>query len=100
MITAEEIRKSMRISHINLDKEIKNNIDICLLDLERVGVNTKTDNKLSDKAIELYCKSQFDYQGKGAEYQKAYEKLRDDMSLSGGYCVRPGDQAGIKEENN
>lgn len=85
MITAEEIRKSMRISHTGLDEEIRRNMNTCLLDMERVGVKTDTENTLIDKACEFYCKSQFDYQGKGDAYRKNYENLRDAMSLTEGY---------------
>lgn len=85
MINAEDIRISMRISHNKLDAQIKRNIDTCLSDLKRVGINTGTDNALLDKACELYCKAQFNYQGKAGEYQRNYEQLRDGMSLSGGY---------------
>ena len=85
MITAKEIRESMRISHEKLDKDIQRNIDTCLLDLERAGVDGGDENRLLDKACELYCKWQYDYQGKGEQYRDHYEKLRDVMSLSEGY---------------
>lgn len=78
------IKKTMRISHGKLDEEIKNNIDFCLLDLERVGVN-KSKEKLVNKACELYCKSEFNYEGKGEQYRIKYEKLRDALSLCGEY---------------
>ena len=64
MLSTEEIRKSMRITHTHLDEEIKRNINTALRDLRRVGINTE-DNDLIDKACELYVKAQLDYQGKG-----------------------------------
>ena len=92
MISAEDVRKSMRISHERLDMEIQKIIVTCLSDLKRVGVDIRKDDVLLDKACELYCKAQFDYQGRAGEYQKNYEMLRDGMSLSGGYRdVRPAD---------
>ena len=85
MISKEEIRKSMRISHTGLDDEIKRNIDTCLLDMERAGVNVKKEDQLLDKACELYCKAQFNYLGKGEQFQKNYEQLRDSLSLAEKY---------------
>ena len=38
-----------------------------------------------DKAVELYCKAQFDYLGKGEQFLKNYEGLRDSMSMAEGY---------------
>ena len=37
------------------------------------------------KAIELYCKAQADYEGKGQQYQTAYNNLRDSLALCGDY---------------
>lgn len=85
MIKASDIRKSMRISHGGLDDDIQRNIDACLLDMQRVGVNTLLDNALLDKAVELFCKAQFDYQGKGDQYLRNYENMRNAMSMSEEY---------------
>ena len=85
MISAAEIRKSMRISHIALDNDIERDINAARLDMSRVGIDEKKDNALIDKAIELYCKAQFDYLGKGEQFHKAYEKLIDSMALSEEY---------------
>lgn len=82
MIKASDIRKSMRISHTDLDDDIQRNIDACLLDMKRVGINVLLDNALLDKAVELFCKAQFDYQGKGDQYLRNYENLRNAMSMS------------------
>lgn len=83
MITVSEIARAMRISHNRLNQDIENNIVACVLDLQRVGVciNERSDDKLIDKAVELFCKSDFDYQGKGENFQKKYEQLRDSLSL-------------------
>lgn len=81
MISAEIMRKRLRISHDKTDDEIKDNIKAARLDMSRAGVSDSKDNSLTDKAIELYCKAQFDYCGKGDQFQKNYEKLRDGLSL-------------------
>lgn len=83
MIEVSELAKKLRISHDKLNSDLQDNIEACVLDLQRVGVDVslETSNKLVDKAIELYCKADFDYQGKGENFRKNYEKLRDSMSL-------------------
>ena len=53
--------------------------------MRRVGINIDKDDVLLDKAVELYCKAQFDYLGKGEQFQQNYEKLRDAISLAGDY---------------
>ena len=70
----------MRIMHAELDAEITRDMEACLLDLKRVGIAC-SDDRLVDKALELYCKGQFNYQDKGKEFSENYEKLRDAMSL-------------------
>lgn len=85
IISVDDIKKSMRISHDVINDEIERNIDTCLHDLERVGVDTKKESTLTNKACELYCKWQQDYQGKADQYKRNYEELRDAMSLAGEY---------------
>ena len=81
----EEIKLSIRMSNNKLDSDIQRNIDACMLDLERVGVNTENHNGLLVKAAELYCKSEFDYLGKGEKFRKNYEELRTALSMSEEY---------------
>lgn len=88
----EQIKKSMRIRHTVLDDIIRADIQAGALDLSRAGVHpfeedgeTMRDDALIHKAVELYCKAQEDYEGKGTMYEASYEKLRDSMSLCGEY---------------
>lgn len=89
------IKDSMRIRHSELDADIEGNIEAATADMIRVGVqpysNIKKkklkDDKLIQKAIELYCKAQADYLGKGPQFEASYEKLRDALSLCGDYNV-------------
>lgn len=84
----EKIKLSMRISHNQLDDDIQGNIDACLLDLKRVGVlNPDTTDALILKAVEMYCKWQYDFDGKGERYEKAYVNLRIGLGLCGDYNV-------------
>ena len=85
MISVEQVRNSMRISHIHLDCDIANNIETARLDMRRVGINIEKDDALMDKAVELYCKAQFDYLGKGDQFLQNYEKMRDAMSMAEEY---------------
>ena len=81
----KKIKLSMRISHHKLDKDIQNNISACLLDLERAGINADKKDSLIVKAVELYCKWQYDYGGKGEKYEEAYTSLQIALCLSGEY---------------
>ena len=88
-----QIKDSMRIKHTASDNSIQRDIEAAILDLLRVGVQpygnleskTLKDDALIGKAIELYCKGEADFQGKGPQYTASYEKLRDSMSLCGDY---------------
>lgn len=88
-----QVKDSMRFKHNALDDPIQKDIEAAILDLIRVGVQPYSDvegkvlkeDALISKAIELYCKSEEDFQGKGEKYTAAYEKLRDSLSLSGEY---------------
>lgn len=92
MVTAEQIRKKMRISHTHMDDDIADNIVAARIDMIRVGIDPDADDGLVDKALELYCKAQFDYLGKGEQFLKHYESLRDAMSMAEKY--REGTDAG------
>jgi hypothetical protein len=85
MISAEDIRKKVRISHAYMDDDIQSDINAARLDMSRVGVDISKDDALVDKAVELYCKAQINYLDRGEEFLKGYEKLRDGMSLTTRY---------------
>lgn len=82
----ERIKESIRIKHSGLDNDIQNNIDACIQDLKLAGVIAKED-ALSEKACELYIKWQYDYLGKGVQFENAYQNLKIAMALSGEYHV-------------
>lgn len=89
-IALSAVKLSLRINHNLLDEDIKRNIYDCLLDMERVGVSKTGETAsfeypihgLRLKAIELYCKWVYDFNGKGEQFLAHYEKLRDALSLS------------------
>lgn len=91
----EKIKMSMRIFHNAIDSDIESNVAACMLDLRRVGVHK--DNAIATsadalicKAAELYCKWQYDYNGKGDQFRQAYENLRDALSLCEDYAESRG----------
>lgn len=86
----EKIKLSMRIFHTALDADIQSNIEACMQELRRVGIHeniAKSDSEeaLIFKAAEFYCKWQYDFQSKGEQWQKAFENLRDALSLCEDY---------------
>lgn len=87
----EKIKLSVRIFHNVLDGDIQDNISACMLDLQRVGVHeniavASSEDALICKAAELYYKWQIDFNGKAEQYKKAYEGLRDALSLCESYA--------------
>lgn len=86
----KKIKLSMRIYHEMLDTDIQSNIDACMLDLKRVGVHENiavdtSEDALIYKAAELYCKWQYDFNGKGDQFRQAYKSLRDALSFCDTY---------------
>ncbi|WP_312047989.1 phage head-tail connector protein [Anaerotignum sp.] len=83
-----KIRAALRITHSNFDSEIQGDIDACLLDLKRVGIpNPNQEDALIYKAVEMYCKWQYDFGGKGDKFEQAYTNLRMGLALCGEYNV-------------
>lgn len=86
-----DVKTALRISHNRLDTEIDQHISACCADMTRVGIAVPddiediTDTSLLYIAVILWCKAQYDYLGKGEEYRKGYESLRNTLSLSKDY---------------
>lgn len=92
----EKIKLSMRIFHAMLDTDISSNIAACMLDLQRVGISKakaieSSNDALIIKSAELYCKWQYDFNGKGDKFEQAYNKLRDSLSLCEDYTEEKAD---------
>jgi hypothetical protein len=93
----EIIKKSMRITHDQLDDVLLSDIYAGADELQRAGVPPYvkdnngnlviTDSPLIVKTIELYVKAVEDYDGKGTRYMSSFKASRDAMSLSGGYSA-------------
>ena len=83
------IKKTLKRSNTAIDEEIRSNIIACLAELERVGISVTAEKPLIDKCCELYCKAQFNFDNNSEHFQAAFEKLRDSLSLSSEYKVKP-----------
>lgn len=82
----EQIRKALRITHTKLDDDISDTIEACKRDLSLAGVYWVGDeDPLLIQAVKLYCKWQFDHEGKAERYEKAYWNLKMSLGLCGDY---------------
>lgn len=87
----KQVKDSLRIKNEKLDNIIQSDIEAGALDLRRVGIQALTvkgelrEDALLYKAVELYVKAEEDFQGKGEQYRRSYESLRDVLSLDGEY---------------
>lgn len=88
-MTIDKLRNAIRISNSKADEEIKDLLEACKVDLSMKGIK-KIDEKdpIIFQAIKLYVKANFGLDNKESEkYTKAYEGLRDSISLCGDYNV-------------
>lgn len=81
MITVDEVKTALRITHDKLDGDIRSTIEAAKMDLMSAGMNGLPCGALVDMAIKLYAKWQYDYCGKGELYGKAYNDLKTVLSL-------------------
>lgn len=79
------VKLAMGISTNAFDIEIETLIDACKTELRLAGVISSEDESLFVQAIIFYCKAYFRNDDRSERYQKAFEKVRDAMSLAGEY---------------
>lgn len=84
MVTLKQGKSALRITHDQLDGDVQRQLDAALLDLGTAGVRGPYD-ALTDTAMELYLKWRFDFLGKGEQFGKAYQDLKNLLSLAGDY---------------
>ena len=75
----KQVKDSIRIKNEKLDGTIQADIEAGALDLRRVGI------------VALNVKAEEDFQGKGEQYRRSYEGLRDALSLDGEYREKRAD---------
>lgn len=80
-----KLKKNIRVKSEDADEEIKDLVESCKKDMVRVGIYGNETDPLYRQAIRLYCKGNYGYDDNAERFQKAYESLRDSMSLSGDY---------------
>lgn len=87
----DDVKTALRISHNRLDDDINQHISACLDDMKRLEIAVPDDTEnvvgvpLLLAAVKIYCMAQYDFLGKGEQYKKGYESLRDTLSLSSNY---------------
>ena len=78
------IRNALRISNTSeaITTEINNSILACLLDLKAQGV-VKLDQTdgLIIRAVTLFCRSEFNFNGKAEQYRQSYDLQKMSLAL-------------------
>lgn len=84
----EKMRAALRISNTGeaITAEINDVIEACKADLAAVGVETidETD-ALIIRAITLFCRAEFNFNGKGDQYRESYDLQKMSLSLDMDY---------------
>ena len=77
-------RNALRISNTGeaITAEITNSITACLLDLKAQGVAKldQTDG-LIIRAVTLFCRSEFNFNGKAEQYRQSYDLQKMSLAL-------------------
>ena len=71
-----------RSSASELDAELLQTIAACLCDLDVVGVAVYCHDPLIQQAVKFYVKSHFGSSDDSEKWDKAYDKVKDSLSLS------------------
>jgi len=88
----DKVKLALRVTASAFDEEVTDLIAAAKADLRLVGINVPevgssdtTGDPLLDRAIILYAKAEFGYNGDGERYRKAYDYLKCALSLAGDY---------------
>lgn len=84
----DKMRDALRISSKSeaITDEINDSIQACKLDLKAIGVkNIKDEDALIIRAIKLYCRAEFNFNGKGEQYRESYDLQKMSLSLDSDY---------------
>lgn len=90
----EKMRTALRISSMSekITEEIEDCIAACKLDLKNDGVKRiEETDALIVRAITLYCKSEFGYNDKAAQFKQSYDTLKARLSMSKEYNEKKED---------
>lgn len=82
----DEIKSALRIKNNRNDDDIQRNIDACLADLARVGVDVANpESPMIFALVVEYMKAIYNIANEGERYWKNYERRRDSVSMCGDY---------------
>ena len=102
-ILTEKMRTAVRISSTGkkITEEIEDCIAACKADLANDGVKVIDESDdLIIRAIKLYCKAEFDFNGKAEEFRRSYNLLKARLSMSKEYnTVPPASETDTAEES-
>ena len=81
-MTLEEGRSAIRLTTTELDGEIQADMNAVPVDLKNAGMAGVPDEALLDTAVRLYLRWQFNFCGRGEEYERAYKELKNSLALA------------------
>lgn len=83
----EKVKLALRIKHAALDNDIRDNIQVCLLDLKVHGIVHKDHtDALIQNAVKLYCKAEYtDDPEKSDAFRERYVEMRNCLKAAEGY---------------
>ena len=85
----EKMRAALRISSTSA-KITEDCIGACKADLANDGVKVIDESdKLIIRAVTLYCKAEFGYNGKAEKFRQSYDLLKARLSMSKEYNTAP-----------
>lgn len=86
MAIFDDVKSSLGITHGKKNDEIMSTISAAKIKMKMQGVNKIVESDpLTAQAIKLYAKAEFNFQGDGERYAKAFSSLTDAMALSDEY---------------
>ena len=88
----EKMRTALRISSASakITEEIEDCVAACKADLVNDGVKVISEgDALIKRAITLYCKAEFGYNGKAENFRQSYDLLKARLSMSKEYNTVP-----------
>ena len=86
----QKVKTDLRIDFDDLDADISDNIAAAQQDLQTAGVKSAVEvtDELTLRAIKLYCRWQYNFDGRAEQYENAYNKLKITLALSGEHSER------------
>lgn len=85
-VTAEEMRRMLRIRHNRIDEDLNDLKAAYLSELSLAGVECiPEDNSLARNGLRLYLRWQENYNGEAERYREAYQGVKIAMALAEEY---------------